>query len=588
MKTFLLVVVLVLASTSAKAQTFNPLLARALQDTLDHYVAALTNIKGMSASVSLPGHGVWTGTGGVSYADNPIRPTMLFGIASNTKLFVAATILKLAESKALSLDDPIGRWIGTYRNIDPAITIRQLLQHTSGISDPLFVAPWMDTIRNNPTRVFTPEEVMGWVGAPLFVRGKGWGYSNMNYVIAGLIAEKATSKHISVLIRELILTPLGLSNTFFDVKESSPGPIAHRWYNSVDMHDSSRVGLNTAGASAGALFATSSDMVRWYSGVLGGGLLDSASYRELTSFVATGGPPYTYGLGIENQSFFGHVVWGHGGSTWGYRSRMVYDPCMGAAVCGLSNSWPSGVEGVTLLLYNVLATLLPACASPVEGASTVCQGQGPITYRTPRIAGATSYAWILPEGMQGTSTADSITVQVANNAVSGRIVVQGVNAYGEGGEAALEITVVPRPITPVITFDGAVLRSNSVIGNQWYSSKGAIPSATAQTYTPTVEDTYFVIVTERGCTSDTSNTLRVTFTGVPSDESDRAFVLYPNPARGILRFSSTLDHCELINIYGQTIIQQNEPGLSLSTDGLPRGVYYLRSGRIVRMVIIEN
>ena len=72
----------------AKAQSFNPQLANMLQDTLEHYVSFITNIKGMSASVYIPGQGIWQGTTGASYAGQPITPNMSFGIASNTKLFV--------------------------------------------------------------------------------------------------------------------------------------------------------------------------------------------------------------------------------------------------------------------------------------------------------------------------------------------------------------------------------------------------------------------------------------------------------------------------------------------------------------------
>lgn len=587
MKTFLLACALVLALVDAGTQPINPRLAQALQDTLAKYVASIPNIKGASVSVQLPGRDVWTGTAGVSHAGVSIEPNMLFGIASNTKLFVAVAILKLAESGTLSLDDPIGKWIAPYPNIDGSITVRQLLQHTSGISDPLFIAPWVDTIRNNSTRVFTPEEVMQWVGAPLFAPGKGWGYSNMNYVIAGLIAEQSSGKHISTLIREHILSPLELDETFFDVKEIAPGPIAHRWFNGVDLHDSSRVGLNTAGASAGAMFSTSRDMVRWYSALLGGELLDSASFRELTTFVATPGP-YTYGLGIERQSFFNHIVMGHGGSTWGYRSRMVYDPCLGAAVCGISNSWPSGVEGVTLLLYNVIIERLPACAASIAGPTTMCAGQDSVTFTTPIIPGAETYEWILSEGMQGASTTNTIIIRMTDAATSGSITVRGVNSFGEGGATSLSITITPKPPIPVITFDGAVLRSNVSVGNQWYNIAGKISGATSQTYTPTVEDTYYVIVTKGSCSSDTSNNIRTTFTGVDRehDVTENKVVLYPNPAYGTITFTRALSNIDVVNTVGEVVLRVAGPTTNISTVGLVPGMYYVRWANVVRAVVV--
>jgi len=530
--------------TVARAQTFNALLAKDLQDTLDSYVNSIPNIKGMSASVYLPGRGVWTGTHGVSYGGTPIAGNMLFGIASNTKVFVAATILKLVENGDLSLDDPLRKWIGAYTNINPNITIRQLLNHTSGISDPLFVAPYVDTIRNNPTRVFTPDEVLRWVGAPTFAPGNGWGYSNINYVIAGLIAEKATGRHISALIREYILVPLELNNTFFDVKEPSPGTIAHRWFNGVDFHDTSRVGLNTAGASAGAIFSTSSDMVRWYHALLSGSLLDSASFAELTTFVTTSGA-YTYGLGIERQPFFAHMTWGHGGSTWGYRSRMVYDPATGAAVAGLTNSWPSGVDGVTLLLYKVLLDRLPSSANAITGVISVCAGQRDVTFTTTPIAGATSYEWILPQGAHGASTTTSITVQFSGNAVTGTVSVRGVNAYGEGVGSTKVVTVLNKPPTPTISRRGDTLISSSAVGNQWYNANGKIVGATAQTHVFTAGQVYYVIVTNP-CVSDTSThfilpAAAAAITGVVEVcQGDSVVTFTTTPIAGAIEYKWTL------------------------------------------------
>lgn len=156
-----------------------------------------------------------------------------------------------------------------------------------------------------------------------------------------MIAESATGFHILKLIRDSILTPLYLDSTFYDVEEPERGLLSHRWYNSIDYHDTSRVGLNTAGGCAGALFSNSGDMTKWYHALrMTGQLLNRNSLDELTTFVPTGGA-YTYGLGLENQVWWGHDTYAHGGSTWGYKSRMVYDPCMALSVCGLVNSWPA-------------------------------------------------------------------------------------------------------------------------------------------------------------------------------------------------------------------------------------------------------
>lgn len=443
------------------AQPFNAQLATMLNDTLNTYVSMIPNIKGMSAAVFIPGQGTWTGVTGISYTGNPVTPDMRMGIASNTKLFVSTIILKLAEKNILSLDDPLSTWLPVYPNINPAIKIRQLLNHTSGISDPLFVSPWMDTINNNPTRTFTSAEVLSWLGPPTFPAGTSYGYSNTNYIIAGMIAQNATGYHISRLIRDSILTPLNMSNTYYDVEEPIVGTIAHRWWNTIDYHDTSRVGLNTAGGCAGSLFSTPADMMKWYTALFNGQVINASSMNELTSFINTGNPVSQYGLGLSRDITQGYPYWGHGGTTWGYRSKMIYDSCLKVSVGGITNCYPSGMESVVFLLYRAVKNHIPGCSGAITGLTMVAEGTNSVTYTIPPIANATTYNWTLPSGITGISNTNSITVNVAYGAASGNIMVQGVNNYGPGGSSTLWLTVNPvvLPVT-IISFTAEKYKIN--------------------------------------------------------------------------------------------------------------------------------
>lgn len=436
---------LIFATQLANAQTFNANLAVKLQTTLDSLVTMFTNTKGMSASVYYPGQGIWNGTSGVSYPGQPITSDMKFGIASNTKLFTAVTILKLTENNVLSLDDALSDWIPTYPNVNPNITIRQLLNHTSGVSDPFLYGSLIDTVEAHPTHAYTPQEVLTWLGAPIFSPGTGYSYSNVNYILAGMVAESATGIPISQLIRDNILTPLQLNDNFYDLEEPEINPIAHRWDNGVDIHTTSRISLNTSAGPAGSLFSTSSNIVQWYQLLMSGQVLNANSFAELTTFATPG----NYGLGLGLFTFFGKTCWGHGGTTTGYKSRTIYDPCMKASVCGLSNSTPSAVDGITAKLYEVLINYLPYCAPSITGATTVCQAQNDVTYTVPAIANATSYIWTLPSGATGTSNTNTITVNYGATAVSGNITVKGNNSYGYGAASSINITVKPTPI-PII------------------------------------------------------------------------------------------------------------------------------------------
>lgn len=461
------------------SQIFNPLLANMLQDTLDTYVAQIGNIKGMEASVYIPEQGIWTGIAGDSYTGQPITSDMRMGIASNTKLFVATTLLLLEEENVLSLNDPLSQWLPAYDNINPNITIEQLLRHTSGISDPIFVSPWMDTIMANPTRVFTPEEVVGWVAAPMFAPGTSWGYSNINYILAGMVAQSATGEHISQHIRNHILVPLNMDSTFYDVQEPENGVLAHRWWNGVDYNDTSRVGLNTAGGCAGSLFSTSCEMVQWYNALFSGQLLSQASFNKMTTFVSTNAPTYQYGLGLARETTQGKTYWGHGGSTWGYRSKMIQDTCSGVSVCGLTNSYPSGMDAVTFLLYRVVKNHIPGCANSLNGLNAVCAGTNDVIYSVPPILNASSYIWVLPSGAVGSSNTNSISVDFEPGATSGNITVRGVNDYGTGGFAQLYVSVQAMPM-PTIAQNGTIASSAIVCANQTYTY--STPNIAGSTY----------------------------------------------------------------------------------------------------------
>jgi D-alanyl-D-alanine carboxypeptidase len=462
---FTVLLCLVMGTPKAQAQGFNPTLAAQLQSTLDSLMALLTNTKGMSASVYCPGQGIWNGASGLSHGGQPISTNMRFGIASNSKLFTAVVMLKLAESNVLTLEDSLHEWIPNYNNINPDITIRQLLNHSSGISDPFFTTALLDSIGAHPTHQYTIAEVLALLGPPVFAPGGGYNYSNINYVVAGMVAEAATGFHISRLIRDSILTPLQMDSTFYDLHEPESLPIAHRWENNVDFNDTSRISLNSAGGASGSLFTTPSEFVQWYHALMDGQVISQASLAEMTNFTGSG----NYGLGISLSTFFGNATWGHGGSTIGYKSRAIYDPCRKVAVFGVANSTPSAVDGITALLYKVIVDKLPACPAAISGQQSVCQNTNGITYTVPAIANSTSYVWNLPNGVTGVSNTNSITVNFGPTAVSGTISASGSNGYGVGSPSTFHVTVLP---THTITENQSICSGESI---QWEGSTIFLP-----------------------------------------------------------------------------------------------------------------
>jgi D-alanyl-D-alanine carboxypeptidase len=642
MKSKLLIIALfcVIFNTT-KAQTFNPQLATMLQDTLTTYGSFISNIKGMSASVYIPGQGIWQGTYGTSYAGHPITSDMEFGIGSNSKLFVSTIMLKLAENGLINLNNPISMYLPTYTNVNPNITVRQLLNHKSGISDPIFFPPLMDTIMAHPTRVFTPTEVLSYLGAPISAPGVGWYYSNVNYILLGMIAQNITGHHISRLIRDNILTPLNMDSTFYDVEEPEFGTLAHRWWNNVDFHDTSRVALNTAAGAAGPLFSTASEMVQWYAALFGGQILNQNSITELTTFVSTGSnPAYKYGLGLAREVTQGLAYYAHGGDTWGYKTKMMHDTCLGTNVCVLANSYPAGIPSVAFMLYRVVKNHVPGCSAAISGLSSVCAGSNAITYTVPAIPNATSYIWTLPNGAIGTSITNTITVNYNSTATSGNITVTGTNNFGAGGSSSFYVNVKPiymvntaasicqgdtytfldgstattstvhtsnmstsagcdstvvttlsvETVDATVSIGGASFMANATGTYQWLNCDNGnipIPNATNQFFAPGDLGNYAVIVTTNGC-SATSTCVNLFSVGINESNNFNSISIYPNPFTNCTTLISTVElHNASINIYNslgqqvQHLSNLNGKTILLERNKLTAGIYLLH-------LLIEN
>lgn len=331
------------------AQTFDSLFNNKLNKKLDSLKNSYA-IKGIVAGVYFPGKGKWIGTSGVSYNNIPISSNMQFGIASNTKLFTAVALLKLVENNILSIDDSIGKWLPPIKYVNPNITIRQILNHTSGIADFTNYPGYSDTILANTNRNFKPFELLPMIGNPLFPAGANSFYSNSNYLLAGMIFQSAYKKNISTFIRDSILNPLKLDSTFFDVAEVIEGEIAHPWQNGKDIDLVSRVSLNSAAWAAGAMYSNINEMIQWYDALLNNHFLSETSFSLLTTFVGS----LNYGLGISKQTMNNRITWGHGGDIRGYKSRIIYDTLSKSIICVLANSNPLDINFVATELMKTV------------------------------------------------------------------------------------------------------------------------------------------------------------------------------------------------------------------------------------------
>lgn len=349
-KIYSLLVPLLSLTVIVNAQSFDLVLANKLQNKIDS-IRTANNLKGISASVIYPGVGTWKGVTGFSHSSFPITSDMEFGIGSNSKLFTGVLLLKLAENNIINLDDSLHQHLPNFNNINPNITIRQLLNHTSGLADVNNVVGYADSILTNPNRIFTPTEVLTWVGPPLFPAGTSWNYCNTNYILAGMIAESATGQSFGQLLRDSILSPLQLDSTFLGVYDSVLYTIAHPWQGGLDKFSTPRKALNSVAWSAGAMYSTSGEMAQWYHSLMNGQVLNQTSFNELTTFVGSS----NYGIGLYNTYVIGRTVWQHGGTIWGgYNSSMVYDTATGIIICVLINQNPAQAFQVSIELLSTL------------------------------------------------------------------------------------------------------------------------------------------------------------------------------------------------------------------------------------------
>ncbi|MFB6888044.1 serine hydrolase domain-containing protein [Kitasatospora sp. NPDC056327] len=290
---------------------------------------------------------------------------------STTKTFVATVVLQLVGEGKAELDAPIDRYLpGLVRGegIDGrAITVRQLLQHTSGL--PNFTDDLREGVfTEDRHRYYQPRELLdiAFAHKAVFAPGTSWAYSNTNYVLAGLLIEKVTGRPLAEQLVKRVIEPLGLRHTYSPGvgDESIRGPHPHGYHAAgPDGRLSDVTDLDPSwGWAAGQLISTPSDLNRFFSGLLGGKLLKPAQLAEMRTTVKIPRigslPDQEYGLGIFRTPLScGKVVWGHGGAMPGYHTFPgVTEDGRAATIALTANIAPSpqGVEHAEALFAATL------------------------------------------------------------------------------------------------------------------------------------------------------------------------------------------------------------------------------------------
>ncbi|WP_189210433.1 serine hydrolase domain-containing protein [Actinokineospora fastidiosa] len=317
--------------------------------------------------------GEWVGSAGVRKlgASAPPPTDGRFRVGSNTKTFVATVVLHLVAEGRLDLDDPVADHLPRF-GLDPRITVRMLLQHTSGIFNhtgdyydgkampglPSTGREWVD----NRFRTYRPEELVRFAlsQGPLFAPGTDWNYSNTNYTLAALLIEQVTGHSYAEEVRRRVLRPLGLRDTVVPGAWSGlPGPHAHGYYHYQDAGHPKTVDVTRRNPSllfgAGDMISTTQDLHTFFSALLGGRLLPAPLLAEMR----TPHPKSGFGLGLRVQDAgpdCAGTLFFHNGSTVGYGALVYSTPDGGktltASITGgnaevdLVEDYPKALDGL--------------------------------------------------------------------------------------------------------------------------------------------------------------------------------------------------------------------------------------------------
>ena len=205
-------------------------------------------------TITWPDGRSWTGTSG--YADvkagRPVTADTVFPIASMSKTFTAALVLSLVDDGKLSLDAKVAPLLPGVRlgsagkSIPAAITVRMLLDHTSGLADFFFGKGIDKALMAARGATWTAQRALTFVGTPLSKPGRSWHYSNTNYLLLGLLAERVGGAPFAEQVRERLFTPAGLEDAYVQVAEKPRGPLALGYYYNSPSRTAAPIGLADA------------------------------------------------------------------------------------------------------------------------------------------------------------------------------------------------------------------------------------------------------------------------------------------------------------------------------------------------------
>ena len=259
----------------------------------------------------------------------PMRPGDRFRIASLTKTYVAAVTLQLAAEGRLGLDAPVARYLPGLLRDGAQITVRELLNHTSGLAQSARLPEVQRAARDTGVILASEQVRLADAQPRSFAPGAGWDYTNTGYLVAGLLIERLTGHRLGQVLADRLFRPLHLTATTFEPQPGIPAGIAHGYWpgpgtGAVDVTESVGGGV----WAAGAIVSTASDVARFYAALLSGRVLPAGLLAQMRSTVTPTRSGYGdgYGLGLARFDLACGPAWGLAGNLGSYTAAAAAAP----------------------------------------------------------------------------------------------------------------------------------------------------------------------------------------------------------------------------------------------------------------------
>jgi D-alanyl-D-alanine carboxypeptidase len=278
---------------------------------------------------------VYTGARGRAHIELGVslQAGHVFRIASITKMFVASSVLKLAESGALSLEEPVARRLPEIREGD-RITVRHVLNHTSGISDKAQASE-----RSITSAAYDRFARVAAIGQrPLdFAPGSEWRYSNAGYIVLGALAERITGTPWHVTLEQQFFDRLGLRHTGYADAATLRSGRAAGYTTAAGRIRNVEFISPTIPDAAGGLVSTADDLFRWCRALAAGRVISRENVRQMMTPAAETNGTTRYGLGVYVSTVRGETMIGHTGQIPGFAAVVGYLPAHDVTMVALGN-----------------------------------------------------------------------------------------------------------------------------------------------------------------------------------------------------------------------------------------------------------